>query len=147
MSSRRQQGPRMCIECKKHEGLTRFARDSRNLCVRCTNLRNQNKFGMLKHKKRARGHGLARKFNLTHEQYDILFDEQGGRCAICGTNTPGAGKKYLSVDHNHKTGAVRGLLCYKCNLGIGYLTDDYWVVQKAADYLLDADSLVIEEVG
>ncbi len=44
----------------------------------------------------------------------------------------------------HETGAVRGLLCRKCNLGIGHMEDDYWLVSKAADYLLDADSLVIE---
>lgn len=60
--------------------------------------------------------GIPREF--THEKYEQLFDIQGGRCAIC--DAPPTPKRGLSVDHEHLTGRVRGLLCTRCNMGIGY---------------------------
>ena len=82
---------------------------------------------------------LQRKFNLTGEEYAELLNRQGGGCAICGkkeTHTYRSGKlKDLSVDHDHKTGAIRGLLCVCCNRAVGYLNDDPQLLRKAADYL------------
>jgi hypothetical protein len=68
-------------------------------------------------------------YGLDVEGYEDLYAAQRGRCAICGTHESEAclGKRNntrLHVDHNHKTGEVRGLLCHKCNLGIGYLNGD-----------------------
>lgn len=62
----------------------------------------------------ARAGNLRRKYGLTPDQYDALSRHQGGACAICG-RVPKPGQVRLNVDHDHKTGLVRGLLCGNCN--------------------------------
>jgi hypothetical protein len=78
---------------------------------------------------------LERKFNITLEDYDALLAQQGGKCAICKSEEP-KGKRF-SVDHNHATGEVRGLLCNPCNMGIGLLQDSPDVLESAKEYLLE----------
>ncbi len=73
-----------------------------------------------------------RKYGITSEKYDFLFQQQGGKCAICKSVSIG---RHLSVDHDHKGGGVRGLLCIKCNTGLGMLNDDYDIVVSAAEYI------------
>ncbi len=68
---------------------------------------------------------------ITQAQYDAMQEEQGGVCAICRN----ASGQTLHVDHDHKTGYARGLLCRDCNRGIGCLKDDAAVLQSAAEYL------------
>ena len=68
------------------------------------------------------------------EQYVELFNKQNGRCAICGKHQNEL-KYALCVDHNHINGNVRGLLCKKCNLGIGNLNDDINLLSQAINYL------------
>lgn len=77
---------------------------------------------------------LSHKFGITKEIYDKMFADQGGVCKICG-GPPG--KRSLAVDHCHKTGKVRGLLCSNCNVGIGNLQDDLNLLEKAAQYIRD----------
>lgn len=80
---------------------------------------------------------------IDREEYDRMADAQGHRCAICGCDEGEAtrGKpiraryRWLRVDHCHKTGKVRGLLCDKCNLGIGNFNDDLSLFAKAVEYL------------
>jgi hypothetical protein len=55
---------------------------------------------------------IEKVYGLTAEQYDALLERQGGKCAICRARPR---SKRLAVDHNHKTGEVRGLLCSRCN--------------------------------
>lgn len=69
---------------------------------------------------------------MTVEVYESLLSEQKGVCAICSRAEVG---KKLCVDHNHKTGKVRGLLCALCNQSIGMLQEDVNVLQKAIEYL------------
>jgi len=76
-----------------------------------------------------------KKYNLTPSQYDALLDAQDGRCAICGSDSPGRGHAHFSVDHCHKSGRVRGLLCGNCNVGIGLLGDCAERVTAAVRYL------------
>ena len=73
-----------------------------------------------------------RKYGITQDDYDHMLAEQGGVCAICGRPPK---TRRLSVDHNHKTGIVRGVLCHICNRGISYFRDDPERLQKAAAYL------------
>ena len=77
---------------------------------------------------------LLSRFGMTEADYDRMFNEQDGKCAICGTSTPGTSGVF-AIDHDHKTGAVRGLLCRSCNVGIGNLGDDSERLLRAADYL------------
>jgi hypothetical protein len=84
------------------------------------------------------GH-LRRKFGLTLADYARLLELQGGGCAICG-DAPEEGKN-LHVDHDHATGGVRGLLCMRCNNGIGLLREDADVLTNAAAYVRTPDEL------
>ena len=72
-------------------------------------------------------------YGLSPEQYLQLLAEQGNKCPVCGTDLTGH-RKY-AVDHCHKTGRVRGILCPKCNTGLGHFKDDPELLNKAADYL------------
>jgi len=75
---------------------------------------------------------LAR-YDLTIEQFESLLKEQGGACAICRSTK--FGPKNWHVDHDHKTGRVRGLLCHNCNLAIGLMKDNPKQLHEAAHYL------------
>jgi len=68
-------------------------------------------------------------------EYDSLLLSQGGCCAICGAATPGNGNTNWCIDHDHDNGKVRGLLCVKCNPGLGFFQDDVGLLQKAIAYL------------
>lgn len=76
------------------------------------------------------GRELARKYGLSFDELDAMLISQGGLCAICKQQTPD-----LAVDHCHSTGAVRGLLCAPCNVGIGLFKDDPRRVMAAMAYL------------
>jgi len=75
---------------------------------------------------------LRETYDITLEDYDALLRRQHGRCAICGRIPQ---KMRLAVDHDHETGGVRGLLCQRCNTGIGHLGDDPERCDRAAAYL------------
>jgi hypothetical protein len=70
-----------------------------------------------------------------------MFAQQGGVCAICGEPRPE--ERTLHVDHDHETGLIRGLLCFRCNQAIGSLQEDHDIFQKAADYLDRDDELEV----
>lgn len=77
------------------------------------------------------------KYGITPEQYEAMKAEQGGRCAICRDPLaePESGRRSPHVDHCHRTGANRGILCHGCNTGIGSLRDDPEIVARALAYL------------
>lgn len=77
---------------------------------------------------------LQREYGLTLEQYNEMFSTQRGCCAICGRHQSEFARG-LVVDHDHATGAVRALLCMKCNCGVGYFDDDPAVLMAAIQYL------------
>jgi len=87
-----------------------------------------------------RAYHLKTKYGITVEEYDALLEQQGGCCAICGTDDPK--KKFFSVDHDHQTGKVRGLLCQPCNLGLGHVREDLDVVMSMAAYLMRSENLL-----
>lgn len=64
-----------------------------------------------------------------------MLARQGGRCAICETGEPGGAKNVFQVDHDHATGAIRGLLCFRCNNGISCFADSLSVLKGAVSYL------------
>lgn len=83
---------------------------------------------------------ILRKYGVTREQYDAMVVEQGGLCDICGTDNPGKSSRSKraarwSIDHNHATGEVRGLLCRGCNAALGLFNDDSDLLDAAAEYL------------
>jgi hypothetical protein len=71
-------------------------------------------------------------YGITPEEYDALLRLQNGVCKICGRT---AGKRRLSVDHDHATGVVRGLLCNPCNVALGLLDENPETLRSAIRYL------------
>lgn len=76
-----------------------------------------------------------KKYGLTEREYDEILFRQNGVCVICGNKQNHGRKKNLCVDHNHETGAVRGLLCDSCNRAIGLVKDSVEKLQKMISYL------------
>ena len=73
---------------------------------------------------------LRRAYGITHDEFDAMVARQGHRCAICRRR-----KKRLVVDHDHRRGRVRALLCDTCNAALGGLQDDPELMRRAAAYI------------
>lgn len=78
---------------------------------------------------------LRRLYGLTPESYEAMLVKQGFSCAICGIPHYLTSKD-LAVDHDHDTGAIRGLLCGPCNQGLGFFMDRPEIVEVAKGYLI-----------
>jgi hypothetical protein len=89
--------------------------------------------------KRHRKYLLKENYGITEQDYADMLILQKGCCAICETDKPTGKWKVFAVDHDHKTGQVRELLCNECNRGIGLLRDNAELLQKAANYILKHD--------
>ena len=78
----------------------------------------------------------AKMFGLSEEDVLSMYEEQKGKCAICGKK-PGENHNldWLVLDHDHKSGKARAFLCNNCNLGLGNLKDDITILRKAIAYL------------
>lgn len=74
-------------------------------------------------------------YGISSEDYTEMLESQGGVCGKCKCFPPDHRKKFFAVDHCHKTGKVRGLLCDNCNTGIGLLGDTIESLTEAVDYL------------
>ena len=77
-----------------------------------------------------------RTYGLTKKQYDEMLDSQGQCCALCKSTEGGNKWSSFSVDHDHNTGVVRGLLCRACNMGLGAFNDSESVLAAAAHYVM-----------
>ena len=118
-----------CPRCKAwNHSLYLSRKGYMKACMRRSYLKNKEA-----HKTRGRKTHLKKFFGLTPEDYVALFNKQQGQCLICDTvNNNG---RNLSVDHNHKTGKIRGLLCTVCNSALGKFKDSKEMLLKAISYL------------
>lgn len=78
---------------------------------------------------------LKRTYGITLDQYNQMIKDQNGQCAICKTDKPDGLGKQFNVDHCHKTGKVRELLCFSCNAFIGYSKENIESLKSAITYL------------
>ena len=81
-------------------------------------------------RKHGRKYRLRYKYGITPEDYERMYAEQQGCCKICRSR-----HAKLLIDHNHETGEVRGLLCQRCNVALGWLGDRQDLAVEAARYL------------
>jgi hypothetical protein len=139
-----------CAACKEWKFITDFSPEKRNVgryqrqswCKACNNQRhiawrkaNPEKAALMLRRSRLKQMGL------TEDTHDALLESQGGVCVICGLKEnafkygPLKNITRLGVDHDHKTGKVRGLLCGHCNQGLGKFQDSPELLRKAAIYI------------
>jgi len=74
-------------------------------------------------------------YGLTVKQYEDMLAAQNNACAICFSKKPGGRTKMFFIDHCHTTGKVRGLLCMRCNTGLGLFLDNPKFLSNAISYL------------
>lgn len=91
------------------------------------------------YKIRMKDYHLKYKYNISLKEYEEMVFNQNGLCAIC-KNPPITHNKILKVDHNHKTGKIRGLLCDFCNFAIGNAKEDILILESAIEYLKHYES-------
>lgn len=88
--------------------------------------------------KNRRNYNLKKLCGITLDEYDCIFEQQNGVCAICGKvemQKNQYGIRRLSADHNHATGKMRGLLCNNCNRFIGFCEESVEILEKTIRYL------------
>jgi hypothetical protein len=83
----------------------------------------------------AKDHILHANYGVPIGEYQRMFDAQKGRCAICGRDNSGKANQRFHVDHDHKTGSIRGLLCHGCNVSIGHFRENDQILLNAIKYL------------
>jgi hypothetical protein len=125
---------KICATCGVYLPMSEFTTNNRNrtklhsYCKECVRKKHTNRWPMY------RDRFVERKFGMEDGEYKRRLSEQGGVCAICRLPCT----KELCVDHCHKTGKVRGLLCSGCNTSLGHMKDDPRLLLRAAKYLLAA---------
>lgn len=88
-------------------------------------------------KEKRRNSTLIRRYGISAIEYDVLVVKQGGVCALCKIPDKTGAYGILDVDHCHRTGKVRGLLCVSCNHALGVLGDSREGLLKALEYIDD----------
>jgi len=148
----RRYGLRKCAKCYRYKPLSKFHKDKsksdgfRKECVDCRSKTSKEYYNrperkevvskyIEQHREARRRNTLKYMYGLTTENYEQLYLKLNGKCAICGKPEQRKSSSHLCVDHCHKTGKIRGLLCHKCNSGIGKLNDDVELLKKAISYL------------
>lgn len=86
---------------------------------------------------KAKEYRLMFKYGITMKQKTEMFNKQEGKCSICSINMETVYKAH--VDHNHITNKVRGLLCQKCNMGLGIFNDNKEILRNAIKYIEQYD--------
>jgi hypothetical protein len=133
-------GSKTCTKCGATKDITEFYKrggkqspDTRhNHCKECTKKRVSATPSIVK-----REQALKRMYGITHQDYEVMLEEQNNRCAICETTDPGGrhNSDYFVVDHCHTTGKVRKLLCHHCNTALGLVGDNTQILQSMIEYL------------
>ncbi len=128
---------KICPRCEQEKSLdnfwkrkTRKGEQPASLCKACSTEKNRYK----KTKVQRREKHLIRKYSIFLKDYSIMLIEQRGCCAICSKPEEEESYQVLHVDHCHKTGRVRGLLCRNCNHVLGLMKDNPELLRRAADF-------------
>lgn len=130
---------RVCTKCEIEKDVEHFHNDKQKkrtgkspVCKECDKKRCRQWVSVNKEKRRF--NTLKHKYGVTRSQYEQMFQKQGGRCAICNAEDAPFPNR-LNVDHCHGTNQFRGLLCNRCNQGIGYFQESCDILEKAKKYI------------
>jgi hypothetical protein len=110
-----------CLEWKSYDQFQRNKANLMNLANLCASCQY--------------AYDIQRRYGMGWEEYTTLLTTQGGGCAICGATKGSEKSDRLFVDHDHKTGEIRGLLCSQCNSMLGYSRDDVANLRRGIQYL------------
>ena len=130
---------RKCKQCGEEYPLTKefFYKNSKSkdgfllLCKPCYKIKD--KTYRYNNKQRLRETKLKQRYGITIEDWHEMFEKRNGCCWICGKHQTVL-DRVLSVDHNHTTGKVRGLVCNDCNIGLRFLDNEVFM-KNANKYL------------
>lgn len=133
-------GFKTCSACKTEKSVLDFYKRGgkwspetrHSVCKECTKKRVRARHEL--NPERTRDNDLKRNYGITLKQHEEMLDRQGGLCAICKNSGDGRWSK-LCVDHDHKNGNVRELLCRRCNMVLGQVGDDPLLLERMALYL------------
>jgi hypothetical protein len=121
-----------CTACKEIKPIAEFSRPHDTFCQSCVAAKRKANYRRPgRGKDMAYAKNLERNYGMTMEQYQAQVAKQEGKCAICGIEP----NHRLHVDHDHRTGAVRDLLCRPCNYALGNAQDSLRVVRAMVVYL------------
>jgi hypothetical protein len=132
---------KICSKCSENKPLSEYHKRSNRPCgvrSQCKMCYKDYPVTMKRRDGYMREYDLNKSYKITVDEYNKMFLKQKGCCAICNININEinkAHKKNLCVDHNHITKKIRGLLCDKCNRGLGLFCDDNNLLLKAINYL------------
>lgn len=133
-----------CTKCNETKPLTEFYKDSQKQSGYRPDCKDCNKQVSSEYAKRNRTkvnlNNMKYKTGVDKNLYNSLLLEQDNKCAICGCSQEENGKRF-SIDHSHNSLLIRGLLCNKCNQGLGYFNDNIEILNKAIIYLQNNISL------
>jgi hypothetical protein len=117
--------------CRKHYDADRYAKNPDAGRTYAINYRKNNpeRYLQIRTPEYNRDRQLKTNYGLTLDDFRQMSVKQAGRCAVCGE------ERQLCVDHDHRSGAVRALLCQKCNRGLGHFDDNPALLECAAAYL------------
>ena len=144
---------KVCSKCSIEKPVSEYSKETRSkdgflrICKVCRNsyhkiwydknkdkLRRYSKKRYIKNKQYHYEYRIKKTFDISIEEYNEMFSKQNGECAICGIHQKDLNRR-LAIDHCHTTNKIRGLLCGKCNCGIGNLEDNIELLKKAIKYL------------
>jgi hypothetical protein len=129
---------RTCMTCGEEKLSTEFYVRNKKTGVRHSSCKECDKVRVKsRHKEnpeRTKNNDLKRLYGITLDEHTQMYEEQNGRCAICGNEGNGKWKR-LCVDHCHSTGKVRKLLCHHCNTALGLVGDNISTLQTMIEYL------------
>lgn len=114
----------ICMTCKVNKAVTEFSNSSRRKCGKQNNCKvcaRQKAKESVTRRGGNRRLNLMRNYKISEEYFNEMLNTQGGFCKVC--SGPALGKGAYHVDHDHKTGRIRGLLCHKCNVALGMVQD------------------------
>jgi hypothetical protein len=147
-------GMKVCSKCKENKPVSAYHNDRlnkrgiNNFCKECVNARLRTPEALAYRRKRGsteavkeklRNYYYKKTYGITYGAYCLMVRVRKGKCGICSRiptrESSRIGHDHLVIDHDHKDGLIRGLLCESCNKGIGLFGDNPELLEKAADYL------------